>query len=187
MRKELMVFISMIVIAASGYSFYYFNQYHIEDNDVSIQSNLDTWLNRPNSEEINPVVLKVEKLGDTTSHIILFQLENGDYGYARLEKGLNGKFKIDIAAYGSGQGRGLQNASYRVIDTSEGEYMILYGKNPDLKIDHILATAHTGEYDLTFNVSEDKTFFQSAKIPTDVVQPFPAELSFYDSDNNEIE
>lgn len=144
-------------------------------------------MNRPNGEELNPTVLKVEQLGDTTSHIILFQLDNGDYGYARLVKGLNGKFKIDIAGYGSGQGGELQNASYGVIDTNKEKYLILYGGNRDLKIDHILATAHTGEYDFTFDVSEDKIFLQSAKIPTGVEQPFPAELSFYDSDNNENE
>lgn len=187
MRKKLLVILSVMVLAALGYSLYYQNQYDIEDNDASIQSNLDSWLNRPNSEEINTEVLKVEQLGDTTSHIILFQLDNGDYGYARLVKGLNGKFKIDIAGYGSGQGGRLQNASYRVIETNKEEYLILYGENPDLKIDHVLATAHAGEYDFKFDVSEDKIFLQYTKIPTDVVQPFPAELSFYDSDNNEIE
>ncbi|QBP39732.1 hypothetical protein [Paenisporosarcina antarctica] len=183
MSKKLLFFISMIVIVALGYSLYYFNQYHIEDNDLSIQSNLETWLNRPNGIEINPKVLKVEQLGDTTSHIILFQLDNGNYGYSRLVKGVNGKFKIDIAGYGSG----FHNSSYQVIDTNKGKYMILYGGNPDFKIDHILATAHTGEYDFIFDVSEDKTFLQSAKIPTGVERPYPVKLSFYDNDNNEIE
>lgn len=183
MSKKLLVFISMIVIAALGYSLYYLNQYHIEDNDTAIQTNLETWLNRPHGEEINPTVLKVEQLEDTTSHIILFQLDNGDYGYSRLVKGVNGKFKIDIAGYGTG----FHNASYQVIDTNKGKYMILYGGNPDLEVDHILAAAHTGEYDFTFDVSEDKTFLQFAKIPTGVERPFPVELSFYDRDNNEIE
>ena len=183
MNKKLLFPIAIIVIAALGYSLYYLNQYHIEDNDSSIQSNLETWLNRPNGEEINPSVLKVEQLEDTTSHIIHFQLGNGDYGYARMVKGINGKFKIDVAGYGSG----FHHSSYQVIDTNEGEYMILYGGNPDLEIDHILVTGYTGEYDFTFDVSEEQTFLQYAKIPKGVEQAFPADLSFYDSDNNEIE
>gem|GEM_PF-1011918 len=187
MRKKLLVFLSVIVIAALGYSLYYLNQYDIEDNEASIQSNLDTWLNRPNSEEINPEVLKVEQLEDTTSHIILFQLDDGSYGYARLVKGLNGKFKIDIAGYGTGQGTVLDNASYQVIDTNKGKYFILYGGNPDLKIDYILATSQLDEYEFTFNVSDDKTFIHSTKISTGAERPFPTRLSFYDSDNNLIE
>ncbi|QHJ72289.1 hypothetical protein [Planococcus halotolerans] len=159
------------------------NEYHIEDNDASIQSNLETWLNRPPSEELNPEVLQVKQIEDTTSHIILFQLDNGDYGYARLLKGLNGKFKIDVAGYGSG----IYNSSYQVIETNKGEYLVLYGENPDLKIDHILATALSNEYDVTFDISNEQTFLQSAKIPSDVERAFPVDLSFYDDADNLIE
>lgn len=186
MKKILLAFLSVIVIAGGGYSLYYLNQYHIEDNDASIQSNLDTWLNRPNSEEINPKVLKVEQLEDTTSHIILFQLDNGDYGYARLVKGINGKFKMDIAGHGSGQGTGLNDASYQVIDTNKGKYLIVYGGNPDLKIDHILAISQLDAYEYIFDVSEDKMFIHSTKIPTGIEGPFPTRLSFYDNADDEI-
>lgn len=186
MKKKLLVYISIVVIAALGYSFYYFNQYEIEDNDVAIQSSLETWLNRPNEIGMYPKILKIEQVGDTTSHIILFQLTNGDYGYARLMKGWNGKFKIDIAGYGAGQGGELLNASYQVIDTNKGKYMILYGENPDLKIESILATPLNDKYDFIFDVSEENIFLQSAKIPNSVERPFPAELSFYDDADNEI-
>lgn len=170
-------------MAVIGFSFYYTNEYYIEDNEAAIQSNLDTWLNRPPSDELNPEVLQVKQIEDTTSHIILFQLDNGDYGHARLLKGLNGKFKIDVAGYGSG----FHNSSYQVIDTNKGEYLILYGENPDLKIDHILATALNSEYDATFDVSNEQIFLQSAKIPSDVERAFPVDLSFYDEADNLIE
>ena len=166
-----------------GFSFYYTNEYYIDDNEASIQSHLDTWLNRPPSDELNPEVLQVKQIEDTTSHIILFQLDNGDYGHARLLKGLNGKFKIDVAGYGSG----FHNSSYQVIDTNKGEYLILYGENPDLKIDHILATALNSEYDATFDVSNEQIFLQSAKIPSDVERAFPVDLTFYDEGDNLIE
>ena len=166
-----------------GFSIYYTNEYYIEDNEAAIQSNLDTWLNRPPSEELNPEVLQVKQIADTTSHIIFFQLDDGDFGYARLLKGLNGKFKIDHAGYGSG----FLNSSYQVIETNKGEYLILYGENPDLTVDHVLATALSGEYDITFDISDDQRFLQSVKIPSDVERAFPVDLTFYDASDNLIE
>ncbi|WP_084242880.1 hypothetical protein [Planomicrobium okeanokoites] len=159
------------------------NEYTIKDDEAAIQSNLKTWLNRPPSEELNPEVIQVKQVENTTSHIILFQLDNGDYGYARLLKGLNGKFKIDHAGYGSG----FFNSSYQVIETNKGEYLILYGENPDLTVDHVLATALSGEYDITFDISDDQRFLQSAKIPSDVERAFPVDLTFYDASDILIE
>lgn len=173
----------MVAIAVLGFSIYYMNEYTIEDDEAVIQSNLKTWLNRPPSEELNPEVLQVKQIEDTTSHVILFQLDNGDYGYARLLKGFNGNFKIESAGYGSG----FHNSSYQVIDTNKGEYLILYGENPDLKIDHILATSLNSEYDATFDVSEEQLFLQSTKIPSDVERAFPVDLTFYDEGDNLIE
>ncbi|RLQ91314.1 hypothetical protein [Planomicrobium sp. Y74] len=183
MGKKFLVFISVIVLAVIGFSIYYMNEYTIEDDEAVIQSNLETWLNRPPSEELNPEVLQVKQIEDTTSHLILFQLDNGDYGYARLLKGLNGNFKIESAGYGAG----FHNSSYQVIDTNKGEYLILYGENPDLKIDHIIATALSGEYDVTFDISDDQKFLQSAKIPPEVESAFPVDLTFYDEADNLIE
>ena len=63
----------------------------------------------------------------------------------------------------------------------------MVGKNSDLKIEHIKAVLHNGDYKFTSNVSTDEKFVRYEKLPTDVENTFPAELTFYDKNLNVIE
>lgn len=178
--KKIIYFIIIFSIISIGYSLNYLSKYHIEDNKTVIQSSLKDWLNR-GSGSIDPDVLNIVQLDDTSSYVVLFETQNSNIGYAHLIKGWNGKYKIDQSAHGTNV------VSYRKIKTIKGIYGILVGKNPGLKIDHIKVDLYYGNFIFTSNVSTDKKFVRYEKLPNDVEKHFPAELTYYDNDGSEIE
>ncbi|OBZ18152.1 hypothetical protein A8L34_00760 [Bacillus sp. FJAT-27264] len=178
--KKMIYFSLLLIVLCIGYSLHYFNQYHIDDSNVSIQSNLNNWLNRGNREQINANLIEVVRLNDSNSYIVLFQLENDDIGYSQLIKGLNGKFKIELVGYGTNV------VSYEDIRTNEGVYGILLGKNPSLKINHIFTKLIHEEFNFTTDVSKDELFVKYEKLPSELRETFPAEFIFYDGNNTVI-
>ena len=177
-----MVRISLvIVVICIGYTLFYFNQYHIEDERASIQSNLTEWENRGTGEEIKLDVLEVTQLDNTNSYIVLFETDNKNIGYAHFLKGWNGHFKIELS------GHGTNVVSYEEIKTNNGMYRILVGKNPDFKIHHITAKLINEEFSFTSNVSKDEKFVKYKKLPSDLKQTFPADLTFFDENKNIIQ
>lgn len=185
MNKKIMYFVAFLIMLCVGYLLNYFNQYHIEDDNISIESNLKFWLNRNrgSEEELKPNVIETVQLDGTTSYFTLFKLEKENYGHVHLIKGVNGKFKVQ----GLGYGTGLYNpSSFQIIDTNKGKYMVLYGGNPILKINHITAKSTLEEFGFTSDVSKNENFVKYEKIPSNVEKPFLAKLIFYDKSNNEI-
>ncbi|MBZ5750229.1 MULTISPECIES: hypothetical protein [Metabacillus] len=87
MRKKGIYSILFIVVICIGYTVYYFNQYHIEDERASIQSNLAKWETRGTEGEINLNVIDMTQLDQTSSYIVLFEMENEHIGYAHFLKG----------------------------------------------------------------------------------------------------
>ncbi|WP_182201710.1 hypothetical protein [Paraliobacillus salinarum] len=162
-----------VVIIFIGYSWYSVAQYHIEDDSTAIQSNLTEWSNR-GSGGINPDVIKMVQIDDTRSYIVLFETQGSNMGYAHFIKGWNGKFKIEHS------GHGTKIIGYQEIHTNKGIYGLIYGENPDLKIDHIQADMYYGDFSFSSSVREDEKFVRYEKIPNDIEKPFPAELTFYD-------
>lgn len=169
-----------LIVLFIGYLLYYFSQHNIENDNVSIQTGLRDWLNRGRVEDISPNVLEVVRLDNSNSYIVLFQLENNNMGYSQLIKGLNGKFKILRAGYGTNV------VSYKDIETNKGMYGILVGYNPNFKIDHLVAKLMYEEFSFTVDVSKDEKFIKYEKLPTELKETFPAEITFFDKNNNVI-
>jgi hypothetical protein len=181
---KLISIVLVFLLLAIGY-ISYSNIYHIDI--THLQTNLKEWLNRGNSEqEINPEILEVTQIESTTSYITLYQLENGDFGYAQLIKGLNGKYKIKR----SGHGTGNEPALYEVIDTNKGKFMVLYGENPNLIIKEIYTTMliEDTEYKYGTDVSKNKTYIKYEKITddTDIVVT-TVKLTYSDKNNRKID
>src|SRR5690625_1751696 len=174
----LLLFIGVIFI---GYSLFYFNQYHIDDDKIAVQSSLTEWMSG-DSENTTFDVKEIIRLDNTNSHIALFQTENGHVGYAHLIEGWNGKLKIV-----SSGGHGTNIVSYKVIETDKGNYGILFGKNPELTIDHIKADLNYENYSFSVDLPSDEIFVKYVHLPEDIENPFPAELTYFDKDQSVIE
>ncbi|KKK36115.1 hypothetical protein WQ57_21125 [Mesobacillus campisalis] len=178
--KKTKYFISIMLIIFIGYFSYYITQYDIKDKKTDIQSNLMVWINR-GSPGIIPEVIDVVQLGDTSSHIVLLQIQNGSFGYAHLIKGWNGKFKIDHS------GHGTNIVHYQEIQTNNGMYGVLVGRNPDLKIDHIVADLFYEDFSFISNVNAEEKFVRYKKFSKEVKKTFPAELTYYNNNGTVIE
>ncbi|WP_226577235.1 hypothetical protein [Halobacillus litoralis] len=177
--KKLTYLISFLVILTFGYSWFYGTQYHIEDNQDAVQSNLKEWSNR-GSEDINPDVIKIVQLDDTRSYILLYQTQSKDIGYAHMIKGWNGKYKMDQSGYGT------NIVDYQNVETNQGTYGVVYGRNPDLEIDYFAVNLADEPFRFTAGVKDDENFVRYKKFPKDIKDPFPAHLSFYNKNGAEI-
>lgn len=177
----LSLFVAAIFI---GYTLIYFNQYHIEDEQTAIQAGVIEWLyNGPNIDpDLKPAMKEMIQLDDTNSYIGLIQTPDRYVGYVHFIKGWNGKFKIN-----SSSGPGSNIVDYQKIKTTNGMYAILVGRNPALTIDHIKAELEYEEFHFIVNVSSDELFVRYKHLPKDIKEPFPAELTYYDKNNSEID
>lgn len=178
--KKTMYYALFFMVLCTISTLYYFNKYHIKNDNVSIQSNLKDWLNRGSVEKNSPDVLDVVRLDHSNSYIVLFQLEKNNIGYAQLIKGWNGKFRIEQAGYGTNK------VSFADLKTNEGIYEVVVGYNENLKIDHMLVKLQNEEYSFTTDVSKDKEFLRYEKLPSELKETFPANITFFDQNNNEI-
>ncbi len=172
----------ILIVIGIGFSFYYFNEYKIENDKEAIQSSLKVWLNRGSSVEVlEPNVLKVVQLEDTKSYVSLFQLQEGNYGYAHLIKGINGKLKIISSGHGSNVIR------HQIIETNRGKYIVLYGTNPGIEISSILIDSRTDAHNFKIIVPEEKSFLVYEKVPDNFEIPLLDEFLYFDENGNEIE
>lgn len=108
-------------------------------------------------------------------------MENGNVCYVQLVEGLNGRLKI------TNTGHGTNELHYQDIKTNNGSYYILVGKNLEKKIDTIQVKLIHEEYDFNVDVSTKVLFIKYHKLPKEFEQPFPAEFTMLDKDNNAIE
>lgn len=173
--KKVTYSVIVTVLICISYLLIYFSQYHIKNDHISIESNVKKWL------QFTPTVLQTVQLNNSNSYIVLFKSENSTIGYAQLLKGWNGKFRIERSGYGTNM------ISYEAIETNEGVYGILVGKNPDLKIDHISVKLVNGRFSFSANVSKDENFVKYQQLPSDIAHIFPAELTYFDIQNNQIQ
>ncbi|MEK4670833.1 hypothetical protein [Niallia sp. FSL R7-0271] len=180
--KQKVIFIPFLFLfLLVGFLYFYINKdYVIDANSQSIESSLTEWENRGEEEKVKIKVLDVVTLGNSNTSVVLFELDNKYTGYAQLNKGWNGKYKIKMSGYGTSK------VSYVDIKTNSGVYGIIYGENPNKKIAQITAALLNENYSLTFTVSEEETFLKYDKIPDDLTQTFPAETTCFDANHHVI-
>ncbi|PET64803.1 hypothetical protein CN514_12655 [Bacillus sp. AFS001701] len=77
MRKIIILFIVII----SGYSIYYNKQYHVKNNNKSIQTYVEKFINRDEENEMDPKIIEVVRLGDSKTYLASFVSEKM-LGYA---------------------------------------------------------------------------------------------------------
>lgn len=121
MKKGLFIFLFIAAIFI-GYSLAYFNQYHIEDDQTTIQSSLTKWLysSFDIDADLKPAINEMVQLNDTSSYIGLIYTPDGNVGYAHFIKGWNGKFKIN------GSGGNSNGVYYQKIKTSQPLNLLHY-------------------------------------------------------------
>ncbi|WKA60270.1 hypothetical protein QWY16_09250 [Planococcus shenhongbingii] len=174
MRKIVVFAVSFILILGVAYTLFYMNQYAIEPEEDAIHTGLADWQTSGEQTGFEFNILGITPINQTNTHIVLFETDDHSIGYARLVKGWNGKYKI------TNSGWGTNLVKYVDIQTSEGMYGILIGKNPGLEIDHIVAESPDKEFGFTAAVSNAETFVRYQKLPSGLKEAFPADITLYD-------
>lgn len=179
MKKWLYILLSIVFLLA-GFAGYHISQYDIEDRKEDIRTNLNSWLSR-SSGNMEAEIISVTQIDGSNSYIVLYKIQRENIGYALLRKGWNGKFKIERS------GDGSNIASYHVIETNQGDYGIVTGKNPDLKIEKISVELLHENFEFMIDVSGQETFVMYEKLPEELEEPFPADLLYFDQEGSLID
>jgi hypothetical protein len=187
MRKKVIYLLLLgLIISTALYIRHYKNQqdydrkYHISINETSIEGNLQMWLNRYDGMNLDPGILDIQRLGTSSTYMVLYKLGNNKFGAAQLIKGRNNKLRIKQASSGD-----LLDNKVEDIKTNKGRYFLVMGKNPDLVIDHIeVKVDYKKSYSYLVNVSKDEFYYNYKKIPKELDQR--TKIIYYDKNNREF-
>jgi hypothetical protein len=179
MMKRIAVILLIAAAAIGGFVYYYTTQYEVKMDNRSVEAGVKLFLAR-GKPGIDPELIEVVQVADTNSHIAMFRLKDGNMGYAQLVKGFNNRFKIDHAGYGT------NSVTYESAETNKGMYGMLVGENRELEIQSIKADLIHEDFSFTADVSGERIITQFIKLPEELSMPFPAELTFFNEDNQII-
>ncbi|WP_409253012.1 hypothetical protein V1502_03515 [Bacillus sp. SCS-153A] len=94
MENNVILLLVLLVAGGTVYLMYYYSQYNVKDDKTSVQTKVQYFINRGETVEKKLEVKKIVQLDETSSFIVMFQLQNGNIGSSHLKKGLNNKYKI---------------------------------------------------------------------------------------------
>jgi hypothetical protein len=175
-KKSLIILLCLFIIVGTVFS--YSRVYTLTDNKAQLKDNILQFSNRP-SKIYNNIDIK-EELNLDNKKYILYIIDN-TLGNAELTKGFNNKYKIETIGSGS---------SYlfipEIYKTNKGKYLILKGKNPDMKIVYAKVSVDNKEYRISI---PKKTYFLvycAVPIKTEIIYPDANNLKLYNNDDVDI-
>ncbi len=143
--KKLFSTLSYFLIIACIVFISYSTTYRITDNKKQLENNILQFINRP-TVIYNNIDIKQELNLDNKKYILF--VINNTLGGAELTKGLNNKYKIEFIRHGSSYFR------HEINKTNKGKYLIIKGKNYDLKIAYAKALLDNKEYKISIPQQE---------------------------------
>ncbi|MBK3495737.1 hypothetical protein JFL43_12905 [Viridibacillus sp. YIM B01967] len=172
------VFIAIILIA------WYFiilnsNEFVVENEPTKIEEGLNKFINRPEGN-LKVKLLKIQQIVKTDTFVAVFSINEGEVGYAKLEKKLFNKLKIIHTGHGSAK------IKYEDIETNKGNYGLLYGTNPQLVIHTVQINNLEGTHTQDVDISNEEIILVADKLPKEVDKAITSELIFFDKKGNKV-
>lgn len=167
----------VVVIIISLICVTYTGEYAIADNKKQLENNIKLFINRP-TVVTNNINIK-QQINLDNKKYILFTMD-GELGNAELTKGFNNKYKIEYTGDGTG------SFKYRIYKTDKAKYLIIEGKNYNIKIDHVKILVDNKEYKI--NIPHKKYFLTYHEVPNETQTEIPDinSLKLYDKNNIDI-
>lgn len=176
MKKNLIMLLLCVLIIV-GIVFSYSRTYKISDNKKQLEYNIKQFSNRA-TVIYNNIDIKQELNLDNKKYILF--MTNNNLGDAELTKGLNNKYKIEATGGGS--------ASFRnkIYKTNKGKYLILKGRNPNMKIAYTKVTLENKEYKIS--IPQQEYFIAYCTVPneTENVYPETRNIKLYNKNDVDI-
>lgn len=161
MKKLTFTVLSVLIIVCIVFTSYLKN-YTITDSKKELENSIMHFINRP-TVITNSIVIKQELNLDNKKYI-LFMINN-TLGDAELTKGLNSKYKIKSTEHGSGYFK------YEIYKTNKGKYLILKGKNYDMKIAYAKVLIDNKQYKIT--IPQQEYFIAYCSVPEETQCVYP--------------
>ncbi|MDR3585552.1 MAG: hypothetical protein P4L59_09525 [Desulfosporosinus sp.] len=175
MKRRYLILIIILIIIGSTISFNYIKIYSTDE--TNLENHIKWFINRPT---IITDKIDIKKAIDIGNKKYVLYTYNDDYrGDAELVKGLNGKYKIEFTNGGSNL------FQYRVLVINKLKYLVVAGKNYDLRIDYVKVTLDGHEYKIV--VPQQEYFIVYYPVPNDTQSIFPENgLELFNKNNIEI-
>lgn len=176
MKKKTFLLLSIIVIVCIAL-ISYSRIYTITEDKGQLENKLIQFINRP-TVTVTKIDIKQELNIDNKKYI-LFIDNNNMLGNAELTKGLNNKYKIESMG-------GNSYFHEEIIKTNKAMYLIMKGKNPDIKISYAKETLDKKEYKISFPLQE--YYMAYCKVPngTQLVYPNTNNTKCYNKNGRDI-
>ncbi|MDR7002998.1 hypothetical protein [Neobacillus niacini] len=169
----------VIIVAVRIHSLAIDGKYTITNNRKDIQQNLTYWGNRGDTIT-NPKLINTVHLGKSNTYIAFFINQSGYLGVAVMKEGPNKHLRITSSGYGSNQPK------YYGVNTNNGKYGIIIGKNADGLVHSIRAELEDQSFKFRVKVPQKKYFIVVKKLPKGKVKTIFADLYLFDKNNKEI-
>lgn len=153
----------------------YTSVYSISDNRADMESNIGQFLTRWNGGVKSVSLSCTTDIGN--ERFVLATFDN-ELALAELERGVNNKFAIYSAQYGTGVLR------TEVINTKSGRHLMAYGKNENLKISSIRVNSNSKDFEL--KIPKEEYFISYCSVPSDTEIGVITEYRLFDTGNNDI-
>jgi len=178
--KRAVLFLAVVLIGFSVYAVGYFSTYGVPKSEEAAEEFLIEFDTKKSGMGVSAVVGWLQ-LGESDSWLARVLFEDGVYGYAHFVKGWNGKMKF--MSLGT-----TQPLTYREIQTNDGFYGVVFGRNDNPTIDHInVKTLGRTTYEFVIHVADQENFMVGEKLPDGVQDTFPAEFEVVDKEGNVLE
>lgn len=167
-----------IAIVAAIILVSYSKKYTIADNKEQLEDNIKQIINRPDIVT-DKIEIKQELNLDNKKYALF--IINNILGRTEFTKGFNNKYEIDGAGYGGG--------SYycpEVFKTNKGKYLIMTGKNYNMKITYSKVQLESNEYKISIPQQEYFIAYVAVPIKTINIHPDPQYTKLYDKNDTDI-
>ena len=180
MKKSTLAAILILAALAAAMGLrLYRNAYPIEPDGSNLEAHAVDYLNR-GREHPDPGPLKLYSSINVGDRRWTLMEWGENLGMLRLEKGLNGRYKLAGASYGTA------NFQEWVVEADGGKYFLLGGRNTGYHIGQVTVTLSGREYHM--DIPEGERFFTAVEVDsrTEENRAAPESLRFYDRAGNDV-
>lgn len=158
------------------FAFYITVEYPIEKENDAVKKHLTEWASR--FQHIPDLQLKkVMHLGSSDTYIAFYTIGTNT-AIAVLKEGLNGKLKIVQSSTGNSM------ASYESIETNEGYYGAVKGRNPDHQIRSLKVNVQNTSIQFELDIPKQPYFVLVKKLPDEIKEQTYGDLFFFNQEND---
>lgn len=178
--KKVGLVTAAIIFFCIGVVIFYNKQYPIKvESNAVLEAALTSWIDKNDKGTYNKItIIEKKDIQNSNSLVVLFYNDT-DISTAFLNKGFFNKYKIDFISTTNGVNK-------KVIDTSNGKYIVISGKNSEMKINHLKGELSNSKYNFNADISKEAFFIINKEFPSILDENEEFILSFYDKEGKDI-